>query len=123
MSGEAAAEILRELQSTGNISWTEGRLSALMTSDSASAVVKDALWSSSAERIDLMKLWYMEHVGNWEGALEFVKKIDEEENRRGNEILRFATKARREGAYPAALRPYEYLMQGPQTSALAAAYG
>jgi tetratricopeptide (TPR) repeat protein len=122
-TGLAVNEVLNMHSTTGNFTATQGRLAALMTNDSAKTIIKSTLEDRNVAGGDRLRLWYLEHVGDWEGALGLARKIDRQEDQRGNELLRFASQARREGAYDVALSAYSDLLKGKDQVAMAAAYG
>ena len=122
---KAAEEILLFHGLENNRRQTVGKLSALMTSDSAEQVVGQVLNGMSSDFPDRARIfvWYYQHIGDWDRALESTIEIDEEYGMQGNEILRFAAAARRAGNYDAALKAYGGLLDGPRRVALSAAYG
>ena len=122
-TAEAVQEVLNVHEYSGNTAATEGQLAALMTSDSAARIVGSALNGRDLKAGNRLRLWYCQHVGDWKKALELAIAIDNEERLQGNEVLRFATAARREGAYDVALAAYERLFTSSDQTALAAAYG
>ena len=104
---------------------TTGRLSALMSMDSTGKRVGSVLLSASdVPGLLRLQAWYYRTVGDWPTALRITRQIDEDENQRGNEILRFADAARRDGAYDIALDAYNVVLKtGSKQVALVASFG
>jgi tetratricopeptide (TPR) repeat protein len=123
---EAATEILILHSDERELAATYGRLSALMTSDSAAEVVLEIiLGNSNTPDIALITQWYYRHTSQWDKALRITEEIDATSNPRGTEMLRFADAARSEGAYAVAIEAYGRLI-GPDADkriSLSAAYG
>jgi tetratricopeptide (TPR) repeat protein len=122
---KATEETLNEHRLTQDQTSTTGRLSALMSMDSTGKRVGAVLLSASDVPGSLrLKAWYYRTLGDWPTALKITKQIDDEENQRGNEILRFADAARREGAYDIALDAYNIVLKsGSKQVALVASFG
>ncbi|MBI2793459.1 MAG: tetratricopeptide repeat protein [Ignavibacteria bacterium] len=123
---KAAEEILKAHQQQGELALTYGRLSALMTSDTASTAVGSVIMSATnIAEINFIKQWYYRHTGQWEQALIITKELDAESGQRGSEMLMFADAARAEGAYDVAIQAYGLLIDsgGDRHVSLSAAYG
>lgn len=123
---KAAEEILRAHQQQSELALTYGRLSALMTSDSASSAVGSVIMSATnIPEISFIKQWYYRHTGQWEQALTITKELDAASGQRGSEMLMFADAARAEGAYDVAIEAYGLLIDSGSDRhvSLSAAYG
>lgn len=123
---KAAHEILKAHRQQRELALTYGRLSALMTSDTASEAVGSVIMSSNdIPEIEFIKQWYYRHTGQWEQALIVTKQLDAESERRGSEMLMFADAARAEGAFDVAIKAYGSLIEsgGDRMVSLSAAYG
>jgi len=122
---KATEETLNEHRLTQDQTSTTGRLSALMSMDTTGKRVGAVLLSASDVPGSLrLKAWYYRTLGDWPTALKITRQIDDEENQRGNEILRFADAARREGAYDIALDAYNIVLKsGSRQVALVASFG
>lgn len=122
---KAAREALNEHRAMPDVTSTEARLGALMALDTTNARVGPVLLNASdLPQRDRLVAWYYRTIGDWSAAYRITRKIDEEERQRGNEILRFADAARREGAFEIAIEAYEDLVQnGQKQVALVASFG
>lgn len=122
---KATIEALNEHRSTPDVSMTEARLAALMTLDSTQQQVGKVLLNADGlPQRDRLVAWYYRSIGDWASAYRITRKVDEDERQRGNEILRFADAARREGAYDIALEAYDDLVKtGQKQIALVASFG
>lgn len=121
----AAEEILNHQAAANSQQETLGKLSALMTSDTATAIVGEVLVESPSDIPDRARIlvWYYQQIGDWQRSFVETRAIDAQENMQGNELLRFAAIARRAGEFDVALLAYADLIDGLPQVALAAAYG
>lgn len=122
---KAVDEVVRIVRVTGDLSAAQGRLAALMTSEDGSAAVKKGITSLTDRDTDMqrLKVWLLQHTGQWNEAYHLVQRLDAAENRRGNLILQFAESARRSGAFDVALEAYDNLQSTIGSVALSAAFG
>ncbi len=121
----ATKEALNEHRATPDVTSTEARLGALMALDTTNSRVRAVLRNAGdLPQRDRLMSWYYRTTGDWAAAYKITRKIDEEERMRGNEILRFADAARREGAYETAIEAYDDLVKnGQKQVALVASFG
>ena len=121
----AVNEILTLFAITGDEYSTEGRLAAIMTTDSGAVITGKILDSASTLNPDILRIqwWYLTQQKRWDEAFEIAAKVDDLENQNGRIILLFADAARKAQAYDIAIKAYGTLVNKDQTIAVAASYG
>lgn len=121
----AVNEILTMFTMTGDEYSTEGRLAAIMTTESGAEITGKILDSASISNPDLLRIqwWYLTQQKRWDQAFDVATKVDDLENQNGRIVLSFADAARKAQAYDIAIKAYGSLVNKDQTIAVAASYG
>lgn len=108
-------EVLNIFTQNFNISQTQGRLAAIMTSDKAKKHVAnqlDEMSRSYSNNIVFLQLhsWFFRSIGNQNRAFEIYKQIDKMADANGRELIRFAYDSQRDGEIEIALKAFEYII-------------
>jgi tetratricopeptide (TPR) repeat protein len=108
-------EILKLFTQTTNLPQAQGRISALMTSDTAISnigrIINETI-TSNPRNILLLKLqaWFERANKNFDKAFETYIEIDNISGSKGIEIINFAYDCQRDGHYDISLKAYEYVI-------------
>lgn len=108
-------EVLNAFTQSYNISQTQGRLAAIMTSDQAIKHIGSRLADFSksySNNVAFLQLyaWYFRSIGNQQKAFDIFKEIDKMSYANGRELIRFAYDSQRDGKIDIALIAFEYVI-------------
>lgn len=108
-------EILKAFSITNNIQQAEGRLTAMMNSDSTSSLVgghMDAMAKQNDDSPPMMQLyqWFLRQSKQYAKAFECTKRLDKIVNGGGREIVNFAEQSRTDGQLDVAIQAFSYIL-------------
>lgn len=124
-------EIIQTFDRSSQLSFAQGRISALLTTDSTSGIVYGILneeyRSRRANDVAFMRLfeWLLRELRRPQEAYSIVCEIDEKTSARGREIVNFAETMRAEGNYAIAMQAFSRVIELGKRSDVAqyAAFG
>lgn len=108
-------EVLKLFNRDKDLSYSQGRLYALMTNKKGEEYIVNKLKEEAEKNnnnIYYQQLYsfFLRTVGDLKEALRLTIRIDDLKNSQGREILYFADRSRRDGEYDIAMEAYEVLM-------------
>lgn len=108
-------EVLTVFEASKNLQGAQGRISALMVSDSAVRFISNTIEqvaTTNETNLSYQKLysWFLREVKQYEKSLDIVLRIDKLTRAEGREVLTFADQARNEGQYDVAVKAYSYII-------------
>ncbi|MBL7998468.1 MAG: tetratricopeptide repeat protein [Candidatus Kapabacteria bacterium] len=108
-------EVLTSFAQTRNMQSTQGRISAFLTNDSATAYITTYMQNVSASKRNdnsYLKLyaWFLRERKDYLAAFETTTDIDNNTRANGSEVFTFAEQCRFENQYEAALKAYTWII-------------
>jgi tetratricopeptide (TPR) repeat protein len=108
-------EVLTVFEASKNLQGAQGRISALMVSDSAVKYISNTIEqvaTTNETNLSYQKLysWFLREVKQYDKSLDIVLRIDKLTRAEGREVLAFADQARNEGQYDVAVKAYSYII-------------
>ncbi|MFN9776409.1 MAG: tetratricopeptide repeat protein [Candidatus Kapaibacterium sp.] len=124
-------QVLLVFDRSSQLQYAQGRISALMTDDSAARIVQSLMKkeydSRGSENIAFARLyeWFLRESKKPDEACAIVEDIDKRLNARGRELVNFAETMRADGNYETAMRAFSAVMAMGKSSDVAqyAAFG
>ena len=120
-------ETLALFLSTGDVSATQRRLSALLAYEKGPDAIAKQLENLSTSTTDALRLkqWFYRQTKDWQRAFDVSKMLDENSGSKGQELLMFADGARMEDQFDIAISAYSSVMKNSpdQRFQISAAYG
>lgn len=122
----AVRELLSYGLTSGNITQTMGRLSAITALDGGAAIVeKELIASGETPTMLRLLLWFYREQGMHKRAIDIVRRLDILSKSKGQEIVLFADGLRKDGVFDLAIQAYKEVINEYQDDriTLSAVYG